>query len=316
MPKVAIAIPSYNRREYLRQSISSVLRQTFQDLEILVFDNHSDQDIAGLVAEFNDRRVRLVPSEVQLGSFGNFSRIYNYAFASEWLVIFHDDDVMHPRFLERCMRALATEPNAVLCAASNVFVKDARKLNSFESFDQKPLKPEVYKTAADLTRLILSGFNLCFDSVVYKTVILEDNGPFKRFGKWGDRPIVINLAGKGKTLVLKEKLVNYRVHPGQDSQDRNWDSESINQNLDLYEFYLEKLPKPLSPKDERLFYSFAANNLARSVSSFAGNFKETLAFYSLCRKKGLWRWRSLNFKGAVFLGIAFLKLSKKVFAKR
>ena len=140
--------------------------------------------------------------------------------------------------------------------------------------------------------------------------------PFERFGKWLDRPYVIHLAGKGKTLVLKEKLVNYRVHSGQDSQDRIWNPDSINQNLSLYEFYLEKLPKALSRKDERLFNSFAVNNLARSVPQFAGNFKEALAFYNLCRKKGLWRWRFLNFKGVAFLGIALLKLLMRFFKKK
>ena len=308
MSKVAIAIPSYNRREYLKQSIASVLAQTFQDLEIFVFDNHSNQDIAGLVSEFKEPRLHLLTSEVNLGGRGNLRRIFNYAFTAEWLVVFHDDDVMHPEFLERSLRALAAEPKAVLCSTTNVFVKAPEGMEVFELFGNAPLKPLQCDTSADLTRVIMKGFNLCFDSVVYKTKILEDMSPFERFGKWVDRPYVIHLAGKGKTLVLKEKLVNYRVHAGQDSQDSAWDSEIINQNLGLYEFYLEQLPKPLSQKDKRLFYSFATNNLARSVPQFAGNFKEALAFYKLCREKKLWRWPYLNFKGAAFLGIGLLKL--------
>ncbi|MBX6362394.1 MAG: glycosyltransferase family 2 protein [Gemmatimonadetes bacterium] len=59
-PLFSIVIPTYNRCELVRHAVESVLRQTFQDFEVVVSDNCSEDDTPAVVAAIADSRVRYV----------------------------------------------------------------------------------------------------------------------------------------------------------------------------------------------------------------------------------------------------------------
>lgn len=308
MSKVTVAIPTYNRRDYLKQSIESVLAQTFSDFEILVFDNHSDYNVADFLDGFNDPRIKLVGSEENLGGFGNFCRIYLYKFASPYLVIFHDDDAMHPQMLEREFGVLEKNPSAVFAASDLNFIHDHKSINKFSKLGkQRP--PFICRTAGGLVRLFMKDFDLCFDSVMYKTSALLDSAAVEQFGKWGDRSYLVNLAKKGPVVVLKEKLVNYRIHPKQDSQDSSAGFGQIELLAKFFLFYKENLPRPLSFWDKWLFYSYTTNSLVLFPSSFVKNFRDYWNIIKICRQEGLFYFRYINIRGIYYFYKALKRIS-------
>ena len=67
LPSVTVAIPSYNRPAFLREALASVLKQDFQDFEVLVLDDASPCDIAAIVGEFGDPRIRLCRQRANVG---------------------------------------------------------------------------------------------------------------------------------------------------------------------------------------------------------------------------------------------------------
>ena len=66
-PLVSIVLPTYNGSKYIRQSIRSCLAQSYRNLELIVVDDGSREDIAGIVAEFDDSRLRYVRHERNRG---------------------------------------------------------------------------------------------------------------------------------------------------------------------------------------------------------------------------------------------------------
>ena len=52
-PLVSVIIPTYNRLEYLKEAINSAIKQTYQNIEIIVCDNCSSQNPQFLVESFN-----------------------------------------------------------------------------------------------------------------------------------------------------------------------------------------------------------------------------------------------------------------------
>ena len=73
-PKVSVIIPTYNRANLLSRAINSVLSQTFQDFEIIVFDNFSNYNVEEFLKEFNDNRITLLRSDKNVGNVENLLR--------------------------------------------------------------------------------------------------------------------------------------------------------------------------------------------------------------------------------------------------
>jgi glycosyltransferase involved in cell wall biosynthesis len=103
--RVSVIIPTYNRARDLRRALGSVISQSWKDWEILIVDNHSEDDTARVVEEFGEARMRLL-SVHNHGVIG-ISRNRGIAAASgEYIAFLDSDDWWLPAKLERCMRAL------------------------------------------------------------------------------------------------------------------------------------------------------------------------------------------------------------------
>ena len=57
MPKVSVIVTTFNRENYLKDTIQSILCQTYQDFELVVVDNFSDYDFFGFINSFNSGQV-------------------------------------------------------------------------------------------------------------------------------------------------------------------------------------------------------------------------------------------------------------------
>lgn len=303
MPKVSVAIPTYNRRNYLKDCLKSVLNQTFQDFLVYVFDNASDYDIESFLKEFNDKRIILLKSDTHIG-YKYLFRILDFQFPTEYLIVFHDDDTMHPLLLEEEVKILEKYPDMVYVGTNMKFIKNHKKIFSFSKIKKNNFW--IFEKPSDLIRLILKDFDFCYDSVMYRIKFIGKNRPDEnKFFKWGDRPFLIELAKKGRVGIIKEKLVNYRIHSSQDIRQPS----SLDYLFNLFLFYKENLPQPLSENDRKLFYSFSTNNLILSAFSFSRNWQEYKNFLREAKEKDLFALRYLNLRGIYY----FLKGIKDIF---
>ncbi|MDX2479783.1 MAG: glycosyltransferase family 2 protein, partial [Desulfuromusa sp.] len=66
-PNVSIILPTYNRADYLRRSISSVLKQTFTDFELIIVDDASTDNSAEIIDAFDDQRLVYLRHEQNKG---------------------------------------------------------------------------------------------------------------------------------------------------------------------------------------------------------------------------------------------------------
>jgi glycosyltransferase involved in cell wall biosynthesis len=68
-PKVTVLIGTYNRPDYLREAIQSVIHQTMQDWELLVM-NDGGVNVAHVVQEFQDERISYFNDDINKGLSG------------------------------------------------------------------------------------------------------------------------------------------------------------------------------------------------------------------------------------------------------
>lgn len=94
-PKFSIAIPVYNRPDYLRQALRSCLLQTVEDFEVVVSDDCSDENLKRVVDGFRDARLRYDRSLERLGATRNHQRAASLA-RGEYVITLNSDDMLLP----------------------------------------------------------------------------------------------------------------------------------------------------------------------------------------------------------------------------
>lgn len=102
MPKVSVVIPTHGRVAMTEEAVASVLRQTYEDFEVIVFDDGSGARDAVLLSELPgiDDRVKVFRSEERIG--GGFARERALSHCSgELIATLDSDDLWFPSKLER-----------------------------------------------------------------------------------------------------------------------------------------------------------------------------------------------------------------------
>ena len=110
--RVTIAIPTYKRVATLRAAVESALAQKgFDDFDILICDNNPERgdETEEYVRSLASPAIAYYKHAANLGMIGNWNRIVELC-RSEYLVMLHDDDLLHPEFLSRCMRIVTDKP--------------------------------------------------------------------------------------------------------------------------------------------------------------------------------------------------------------
>jgi glycosyltransferase involved in cell wall biosynthesis len=129
MSLVTIAIPTYDRLEYLKEAVASARTQTHGEIEILIGDDGTSREIDEWSRAISslDSRVRYQRNKRNLGMAGNWNALVDAA-RGELIVIIGDDDRLLPNFVESLVKLIHVDVNV---AFSNHFLIDSegRRLN-------------------------------------------------------------------------------------------------------------------------------------------------------------------------------------------
>lgn len=147
-PRVSVVIRSYNRGERLLRAIDSALAQTFEDREILVVDDASEDGSAEAVAQRYGDAVRLVALNSNLGAAGAANVGVGEA-RGRYVAFLDSDDEWMPRFLELSLAALETHPASVLSYCDYVRVFDEYEL-------EQPMRS--WRSVAQRRDILKGGF--------------------------------------------------------------------------------------------------------------------------------------------------------------
>jgi len=101
---VTIGIPTRNRREYVMRAITSVLAQSYPQIEVVVADNASTDDTVACVRAIDDVRLRLIEHSENIGMVANFNATLN-ASSGRFFVMLSDDDYLAPDAIETLIGA-------------------------------------------------------------------------------------------------------------------------------------------------------------------------------------------------------------------
>src|SRR4051794_40083597 len=99
-PIFSIVIPTFNRSELFPYAVQSVLKQTFEDFEIIVCDNCSADDTSQVARQFTDQRVRYMRTPRHFVIADNWEYARSHA-TGKLIMMLSDDDALVSTALER-----------------------------------------------------------------------------------------------------------------------------------------------------------------------------------------------------------------------
>lgn len=204
---------AHDRAEMLRQAVDCYLNQTVKGARLILLANAPTQEVLQVAREYASKGVELVHEPKSLNVFGCVQRCREIA-SRAITVMAHDDDLIHPAYLETLLKAYNQIPNV------NVVVSAMGDWDEQPFTKQYNTKCAVLKNASEFSAYIFLGHSFTFSSASYRTETLKRaSAPdFATYGKVQDVPFMLGACLDGAAAVLQYPFVKYRIHSAQDCQ--------------------------------------------------------------------------------------------------
>jgi len=228
-PRVSVIIPCYNAEAFIRETIQSVLEQTFTDFELIVLNDGSKDRSEALIRAFPDPRVSLV-NKRNTGVADTRNQGIGIA-KGEFVAFLDADDLYGPENLAAKVTFLDQNPDFGLVHSEvyDLHTSGERHTRGLTGCQGSVLHPLLeFKTMVNSPSSVL----------VRKDLLSEVGGFDTRLSTSADRDLWIRLAAKTKFGYLPDPLVTYRIHPGQ-----------MHHNIDAMESDLKEIYSKLRGKD-------------------------------------------------------------------
>lgn len=217
--KVAVIIPAYNRASFIRETIDSVLNQTYENIALFVVDDGSTDNTLKLLQEYGSQIVVLQhPGGTNKGQ----SAAINLGIReseSEYIAILDSDDLFDHKKIQKQVEFLEKHPDIGLVYSNGAAIDESGKYlyTMFDKGHKEYNNPEMV--------LLDCYFNVPSNSLVRRTAF-EQAGEFdETLRSAQDHDMAIRLSEVTSLAYLDEVLWYYRRHPDTQSgqhADRRW----------------------------------------------------------------------------------------------
>ena len=232
----------------LPKTLRSIIDQSVSASRICILDNGSTDTTADVIKPFLLEGVEYVRNHVN-NHLGAWSQIKHMARGS-WLMVFHDDDLLHPDYVKVVLTLLEQYPTISLVGSGMKAVKEPDMSNWNITGNTDLIYCPNY---SDLARLLFSGFSMPFCSAVYRTEVFKTlTLEIDTFGKVFDRPFMMEVSKNGGAAILTGKYVRARIHPDQDSKSISTGSY-VSELISLNRYYYKALGQNVFNKSGRIF---------------------------------------------------------------
>jgi glycosyltransferase involved in cell wall biosynthesis len=211
--RLSICIGTYNREQYIRATLDSVMEQLEDDCEIVVSDNASTDRTRCIVQEYAGRcnRVRYFRNETNLGIDRNFDNAVEQA-NGEYCWLMSDDDVLKPGAIRRVLLALQHATSVVI---ANVEYRDLSMSRTLQrravdcDSDRLYGPAELNRQFAELAK---DQFVAFIGNVIVRRDLWKSRNPSRYFGSLLIHVgIVYQSPLPAGALLIAEPLVSVRV---------------------------------------------------------------------------------------------------------
>jgi len=259
-PLVSILMNCFNGERYLRESIDSIFSQTYQNWELVFWDNQSTDKSKAIFDSYQDSRLKYyyAPEHTDLG--GGRANAFKYL-SGDYIAVLDTDDLWLSSKLEKQIQLFA-DPDVGVAISDTLF---------FNETDERALYDGHYPPEGNVFRELLTGYFVSLETLMLRKSVVDrlDYGFDADFSFIADFDLVLRSAQISKLAIYKEVLAKWRVHEESDSwqssvffseERERWIEKQAKQDSS----FLDKYKKEISILHSKNFLLMAINSLSKN----------------------------------------------------
>lgn len=233
MPKrkilVSIITPSYNQGRFIEETITSVLNQTYTEIEYIIIDGGSTDNTMSVINKYRDK-INIVVHEKDKGQSDAINKGFRLAHG-ELVGWINSDDKLHPECIEKIVELYNIHPDGVIFYGSRIDVIDAASQKQKEWGTKIPDREYLLRERYDVvqpgsfyctdkvreagyldeTRYYCMDLDLFLKLLQTGKIYSYDRAPLAAIREWGDTK---TSTGRQKFLKdIREVLIKYGATP-------------------------------------------------------------------------------------------------------
>ena len=259
-PLISVLMNCFNGERYLREAIDSIVGQTYQNWELVFWDNQSTDKSRAIFDSYQDSRLKYyyAPEHTDLG--GGRANAFKHL-VGDYIAVLDTDDLWLPSKLEKQIQ-LFSDPDVGIVISDTLF---------FNETDNRPLYDGEYPAEGNVFRELLTGYFVSLETLMLRKSVVDrlNYGFDANFSFIADFDLVLRSASISKLAVCKEVLAKWRVHEASDSwqssvsfseERERWIEKQAKQDSS----FLDKYKKEISILHSKNFLLMAINSLSKN----------------------------------------------------
>lgn len=201
MPRVSVVMSVYNGQKYLKESIESILNQTYKDFEFVIINDGSNDNSKKIIESFSNKRIMLISRENK-GLIFSLNQAIGVA-KGQYLARMDADDISDPTRFQKQVEFMDAHPDVALCGTWAKIINQAGHVVG------------QYKTptaSTQIRRAILFHNPFIHPTVMFRRSIINEIGNYNpHFKNIEDYELWTRIVYKYNTANIGEFLISYRT---------------------------------------------------------------------------------------------------------
>ncbi len=267
-PLVSILMNCYNSSNTVGRAVSSVLKQTYQNWELIIWDDGSTDDTLKILNDkFKDKRIKIFHQKENLGL--GASRINAIKkIEGELVSILDSDDFFHEEKIYNQVKVFNRDKKLAICATwANYYDENLKLVEKFESsLDESEIKRRLY---------LVNIFP--HSSIMYRKDLAINIGWYSNLFEYSqDYDLTLKLIKKNKLYLLKENLTNISHPINSMTKSHKYDLIRIKENIQILKNNLKSV-KLKKVDIINLKYLVEINYLKLAIKEIKSEFWQSIA---------------------------------------
>jgi len=199
-PLVSVLMSVYNNEKYILDSIKSIIKQSYKNIEIIIINDCSDDKSRELIRSFNDSRIKLYDNKKNIGLTKSLNKGIKKC-RGKYIARIDADDIMHPKRIEKQVEFMEKKNKVAVLGTALTLIDENNKIIGKRDYPVNKIK-----------RIILRRNPLAHPSVMIRKNMLPKKGYDERLKTAQDYDLWLRINKKNKIANLSEYLLKYRLH--------------------------------------------------------------------------------------------------------